>query len=424
MTLKLAVIGGGWAGCAAAVQAIDEAHDVTLFEMAGQLGGRARRVDVEGFPLDNGQHIMIGAYTETLRLMRQVGVKTTIELLRSPLRLVYADGKGLQLEPGRPLPSLLRAIALNSDWRWRDRVALLYAATTWAMRGFRCSPNLSVAQLCTGLPEKVRGDLIDPLCVAALNTPAEQADATVFLRVLKDALMAGGGSSDLLLPRTNLSALFPDAAKTWLEHAGATIHLSNRVSRLERGEHLWHVDGQPFDAVVLACSPSEAARLARPVNGDWADAAAALPYEPIVTVYARGNSTRLPLPMLALRSTTEAPAQFVFDHGLLGGPTGLLAFVVSGAAPWMRLGLQATADAVLAQGERELARYLRPPLRLVRAIVEKRATFLCHPGLKRPPAKVAPSLFAAGDYVAGPYPATLEGAVRAGVWAARQVAAG
>ena len=264
MTLKLAVIGGGWAGCAAAVQAIDEAHDVTLFEMAGQLGGRARRVDVEGFPLDNGQHIMIGAYTETLRLMRQVGVKTTIELLRSPLRLVYADGKGLQLEPGRPLPSLLRAIALNSDWRWRDRVALLYAATTWAMRGFRCSPNLSVAQLCAGLPEKVRADLIDPLCVAALNTPAEQADATVFLRVLKDALMAGGGSSDLLLPRTNLSALFPDAAKTWLEHAGATIHLSNRVSRLERGEHLWHVDGQPFDAVVLACSPFRGGALGSP----------------------------------------------------------------------------------------------------------------------------------------------------------------
>jgi hydroxysqualene dehydroxylase len=128
----------------------------------------------------------------------------------------------------------------------------------------------------------------------------------------------------------------------------------------------------------------------------------------------------LPLPMLALRSSDTAPAQYVFDRGLLGGPTGLLAFVVSGAAAWVAQGLDATAQAVLTQAQAELSRYLRPPLRLVRSIVERRATFLCEPALQRPASAIAPGLWAAGDYIAGPYPATLEGAVRCGVAAAQE----
>lgn len=423
MAKKLAVIGGGWAGCAAAVQGADEGHDVTLFEMAGQLGGRARRVDVEGFPLDNGQHIMIGAYTETLRLMRQVGVKTTLDLLRTPLRVTYADGTGLFMEPGHPLVALVRAVLRYPGWGWRDKLSLLTASTSWAARGFQCPREWTVARLCSRLPSRVRDELLDPLCVAALNTPADQASAVVFLRVLKDALFGGPGASDLLLPRTNLSTLFPDAAAEWLLQAGATLHLSRRVMALTADGNGWRVDGERFDAVVVASSPVEAARLLQPIAPDWAAAAAALPFEPIITVYARGDGTRLPAPMLALRSGPQAPAQFVFDHGQLDGPVGLLAFVVSGAGPWAEQGLEATSRAVLVQAGHELGRFFRPPLRVVRTMIEKRATFLCRPGLQRPAARIAPQLWAAGDYVAGPYPATLEGAVRAGVHAARHVLA-
>jgi squalene-associated FAD-dependent desaturase len=423
MANKLAVIGGGWAGCAAAVQGADEGHDVTLFEMAGQLGGRARRVDVEGFPLDNGQHIMIGAYTDTLRLMRQVGVKTTLDLLRTPLRVTYADGTGLFLEPGHPLAALVRAVLRYPGWRWRDKASLLAASMSWAVRGFACPADWSVARLCARLPARVRSDLLDPLCVAALNTPAEQASASVFLRVLKDALFGGPGASDLLLPRTNLSTLFPDAAAEWLLQAGATVHLSRRVMALTPDGNAWRVDGERFDAVIVASSPVEAARLVHPIAPAWAATTEALPFEPIITVYARGDGTRLPAPMLALRNGPQAPAQFVFDHGQLDGPVGLLAFVISGARPWAERGLEATGRAVLAQADQELGRFFRPPLRVVRTMIEKRATFLCRPGLPRPPAQVAPRLWAAGDYVQGPYPATLEGAVRAGVHAARHALA-
>lgn len=411
---SLAVIGGGWAGCAAAIRAIDLGLDVTLFEMAPQLGGRARRVDVDGLPLDNGQHILIGAYTECLRLMKQVGVRTTLSLLRAPLQLVYADGSGLRLPPGHPVPALLRGILGYPGWTWRDRWSLLRSAAGWALRSYRCPAHLSVAQLCAGMTPRVRDEFIDPLCVAALNTPSQQASGMVFLRVLHDALFSGAGASDLLLPRTDLSALFPDPAGAWLADTGAQVHTGRRVMHLAPRGAGWEVDGQPFDAVVLACSPVEAARLAEPVSPEWARCTRALPFEPIVTVYARAPSARLPRPMMPLRARADAPAQFVFDHGQLSDRTDLLAFVISGAADWVARGMPATVRAVFAQAESELARYIASPLSVVCTLVDKRATFLCRPGLQRPATHLASGLAAAGDYVDGPYPATLEGAVRSG----------
>jgi hypothetical protein len=145
----------------------------------------------------------------------------------------------------------------------------------------------------------------------------------------------------------------------------------------------------------------------------WAGEAAALRFEAIATVYAWAPLARLPLPMLALRSSAAAPAQFVFDRGALGGPAGLLAFVVSAAAG-DRQSLQAN---VLAQAQAQLGLTLQA----VQTVVEKRATFACTPGLMRPTQQIAPGLLACGDYVAGPYPATLEGAVMSGTAAIRSL---
>jgi hypothetical protein len=136
-------------------------------------------------------------------------------------------------------------------------------------------------------------------------------------------------------------------------------------------------------------------------------------FEAIATVYAWAPAARLPHPMLALRATAQAPAQFVFDRGQLGGPSGLLAFVVS-ASTGSREEVQA---AVLAQAAQQLAPLDLPRLQPVQTVIEKQATFACTPGLLRPAQVIAPGLLAAGDYVEGPYPATLEGAVRSG-WAA------
>lgn len=399
---RVAVVGAGWAGLAAAVRATEAGHAVSLFEMAPQAGGRARSVDG---CWDNGQHILIGAYSRTLALMRHVGADPDALLARLPLVLRYPDGRGLQAPPGRPIPAFVRAVAGARGWTWGDRLALLAAAGGWAARGFRCDPSLTADALCGRLPPRVRALLIDPLCVAALNTPAREASAAVLLRVLRDALFSGPGSADLLLPRRPLGELLPAPALRWLAARGAALHSGRRVTTLAG------LSGH--DAVILACSAHEAARLAAEVAPAWATRAAGLRYEPIVTVYLRAPGARFGAPMLALEEGPDAPAQFAFDHGALGAEAGRFAFVVSGARPWVERGLDATAAAVLRQAAK-----LLPGAHVERVLAEKRATFRCTPSLDRPPMRVAAGVLAAGDYVEGPYPATLEGAVRAGEAAA------
>ena len=409
----VAVVGGGWAGLAAAVEATRLGHHVTLFEMAPQLGGRARGVEIDGLVLDNGQHILIGAYSATLALMRIVGVDVGAALLRTPLRLTGPDGSGLHLEAGAPIAAFTRAVLAQRRWTVADRLALLAAASGWALRRFRCSDEITVAELTVRLPPAIRAQLIEPLCVAALNTPAAEASARVFLRVLKDALFSGAGSADLLLPRVSLSALLPEPARRSL--AGVQVRLHTRVTSLRARGDAWLVDGERFDRAVLAATPTESARLAADIAPAWARSVAALRYEPIVTVYAQCDDSRLPAPMLALHSDTRSPAQFVFDRGQLGGPRGLLAFVVSGAQTWVDQGLELTTQATLGQARAALSEHLRAPPRAVHTIAEKRATFRCTPGMHRPTSRIATGLLAAGDYIDGPYPATLEGAVRSGL---------
>lgn len=411
--MKAAIVGGGWAGIAAAVALADAGHEITVFEMAPQLGGRARSVAGEP-PYDNGQHILIGAYRDSLALMRRLGVDPEQVLKRLPLALPYPGEPGLRLPPGSPLISFTRGVLAHRGWPWTARLGLLMAAGGWLARGFRCDPKLSVAQLCAGLPAAVMRDLVEPLCVAALNTPAPQASAQVFLRVLKDALFSGAGSADLLLPRRPLSELLAGPASAWL---GERLRLGRRVQKIEPG---WRVDDEAFDGVVLACTSVEAARLSADIAPSWSTKAQALGYQPIITVYLSSPGSALPAPMLALREGPDAPAQFIFDHGQLGGASGRFACVVSGAASWVERG--GCAEAVLAQALRELS-WATPPV-IDKVLTEKRATFACTPGLARPPAQIAPGLWAAGDYIDGPYPATLEGAVRAGLAAAQGVGTG
>lgn len=138
-------------------------------------------------------------------------------------------------------------------------------------------------------------------------------------------------------------------------------------------------------------------------------------YEPIITVYLECMGARLPCPMMALVETSDAPAQFAFDHGALGVSQGVFAFVVSGARRWVERGLEATGQAVLAQATAAFEPGVWPSApRLIRVMAEKRATFSCTPDLHRPGRAIAHRLVGAGDYIEGPYPATLEGAVRSG----------
>jgi len=425
---RVAVIGGGWAGLSAAVSATQAGHHVTLFEMAAQLGGRARQVvHSPALALDNGQHILIGAYSQTLSLMRQVGADPDRLLLRRPLALVGPEGEGLRLGPGAPALAFVRAVLARRGWPLRERIGLLTAALRWRLGGFTADPQMTVAELTRGLAPSIQAALIEPLCVAALNTPAARASASVFLRVLRDALFSGPGSADLLLPRVPLSELLPAPAARWLSAAGADLRSGHRAMTLTARPTGWRLDHEDFDAVVLACTAPEAARLCQPHAPAWAGLAQGFEYEPIVTVYLRSPGTRLAQPMTTLVAGANAPAQFAFDLGAIDGAgarDGIFAFVVSGAHDWVERGLEACADATLHQARTVFSREWREAPTVLRTLAERRATFLCSPALVRPPVGVAAGLAAAGDYTEGPYPATLEGAVRSGAAAIRWLGAG
>jgi len=434
--MKLAIVGAGWAGMAAAVGAIRAGHAVTVFEAARAVGGRARALpcvlpDGTSAVLDNGQHILIGAYSETLAMMRTVGVDPERALLRLPLNLRFPDGAGVQCPPWPAPLDVFAGVLRARGWTTRDKAALLRTALGWRLAGFSCAADATVAALCAGLTPTVLRELVEPLCVSALNTPARSASAQVFLRVLRDALFGASGSSNLLLPRVDLSALFPAAAARWAALRGAILHLGRRVTELAADGPRWVIQGATFDAVLLATAANDAAHLLEASRHAvaqtdaaawtrWSTTAAALEHRAITTVYAWGQGVRLAAPMLALRSgaamAEEAPAQFVFDRGQLDGPPGLLAFVISDSDAEREV-LQGR---VLFQARRQLG----CKLQVVQTVAEKRATFACTPALQRPTLRIAPGLLACADYVEGPYPATLEGAVRAAGAAVQALASG
>lgn len=406
------IVGAGWAGLSAAVAAIQQGWQVSLYEAAAIPGGRARALSqtFAGHALDNGQHLLIGAYRQTLQLMRAVGVTPEDVLQRLPLDLRDVQGHGLQL-PDWPAPlNVLAGICKARAWTWHDKTQLLKACWQWQRMKFCCDANWTVNDLNhhAALTDRVVAQLIEPLCLSALNTPMDQASACVFLRVLHDALLDGPGSSDLLIPRVDLGRVFPRACLSWLAAQGADIHLGQRLDAHDIAQRLAHSDAH--HTVLMACPSWEAARLVSHHQPAWAAQAQALTTEAIATVYLHSTGATfqgLGRPMVALHSHAQAPAQFVFDRGMLNGQPSLLAAVVSAS--------QGTREELSQQVRQQVAQQLGvSSLEVVQTVVEKRATLACTPGLHRPEAFIAPRLWACGDYIAGPYPSTLEGAVRSG----------
>jgi squalene-associated FAD-dependent desaturase len=425
-TPRIAVIGGGWAGLAAAVELCRHGAGVTLFEAARQLGGRARSVAADGHTLDNGQHILIGAYHETLRLMRTVGADPERCLKRLALDLRYpATGFRLRLPDAQWLPARLRlaiglitasACSLAEKWAAARFMGFLQACD------FRLAADCPVSELLDrhGQRGSLRRYLWEPLCLAALNTAAENASAQIFVNVLRDSLGGGRTDSDLLLPAADIDQVFPNAAAAFIAARGGTIRLSTRIEAIDLP---LAIDGEVFDDVILAVAPQHAAGLLAG-HGETAALAqllAAYQYEPIATVYAGYPPTlRLPCPMLGLGDRSDAGVgQWVFDRGALGAAPGVMGFVLS--AHGQRSDGSALLEALHAELEAALGRKLPPPS-WHRVIDERRATFSCRPDLPRPSARTPrPGLWLAGDYTCAGYPATLEGAVRSGVTAARAV---
>jgi len=427
-----AIVGGGWAGCAAAAQLTVAGANVTLFEAAAELGGRGRRVALEldgvTHTLDNGQHLMIGAYSAIAEVLATVGIDIDRLVERRPFELSYPDG--FRITASRlPAPwHLVTALLGARGLAWRDRWSMTRLLRALEAARWQVGPDRDAASWLAGhgQGDTVIARIWRPLCIAALNTPLSEASAQVFANVLRDSLGADSAASMLWLPRSDLSALLPEAVERFVSAHGGAVQRGSRVETIGPAENGFLLEpglGR-FDAVVYSAPPAQLGRVApafAPVLSDALEAIRHFDYQPICTVYLKYD-VDVPLPRGFTALLDDAGqrdyGQWVFDRGALDPANRrVVAVVVSASGAHDDEPLSALCDAVARQLTRELG---FPAPCAARAVVEKRATLAARPGLQRPPnATLVPGFVLAGDWTHSDYPSTLESAVRSGHAAAR-----
>ena len=432
-TKKVAIIGGGVAGLAAAAKLCQRGIAVTLFEAAPQLGGRARAFDYKGIELDNGQHILLGAYHQMLALLKLAGVAEQDVLLRVPLQfnmLNLLNKKPYLIKPIAALPAPLHFLAgliFAKGFSLIDKFAAIKLLVWMRLNNFKLENDTVLNGFL--MAKKQTPTLItalwEPLCLAALNTPIAQASTQVFLNVLRDSFAKHKTDSDFLLPRVDLSKLLAEPLARYIKQHGGEVLTSTPVTNIKQTSNGFNLDfaGKtlPFSHVILAVAPHQLNEIQISSQPPFQlTHTQHFTYQVITTVYLQfSTQTKLPEPMQGL---VGGVCQWVFDRGQICGQHGLIAVIIS--AHQKTQTNQALIDTVLA----ELA-FLKldlterkNKLRWQKIITEKFATFSCDANLQRPSSLTEIAhLYLAGDYVAGDYPATIEGAVLCGISIASQI---
>ncbi len=434
MSTPVHIIGAGWAGLAAAVSLTHRGKKVIVHEAAKQVGGRARSVQYHQYTVDNGQHLLIGAYSETLRLLKMVGQCPYAKFKRIPLFLSVRDKHGHSVElkaPRLPAPlHLLYALLSASGLSLRDRLAAVRFGLQLKKYHYQLAQDIPVAELFrqTRQTDTLIRQLWEPLCLSTLNTPIEQASANVFMRVFRDAFTRHYHDADLMLPITDLSNTFPDAAVNYIHSKGGEVRLQSRLEKLHiknnRIEQLVmrhnnHQHEITANTVILAMAPQHLQKLLATVPQLQALQQQLQPvtYQPIVTVYLQ-YPAEIQMNKL-MQGLSDSISQWVFDRGQLCKQPGLFSVVISADGKHMQMNDQQ----LIARVQKEIAQLFTKPPTLQDAFVirEKRATFSCDIGSNtlRPDNKTTvDGILLAGDYTATGYPATLEGAVRSALRAA------
>ncbi len=427
---NVTIVGGGWAGLATAVELCQHGVPVTLIEAARQLGGRARCVAFDAERVDNGQHLMIGAYRETLRLLSLVHAPAPVRRCLQ-LRMHTPAAEFSLTAPALPAPLHLVAALLNARGiNAHERRGALQFCVALALRRFQLAQDISLAQLLAQHRQTPRliECLWEPLCLATLNTPINEASAQVFLTVLRDAFARRRADSDLLFAATDLGQTFPAPALEFIEQHGGRVILGERVTDLHiadgaieavAGAQHTHISHH----VVLAAPAYATARLLAPhaLLQTIAHKLEQFHYEPICTVYLRyAAHVTLNADMVGFTGTLT---QWLIDRAHCDQP-GLMAAVISARGSHMDLSNEELTQRVRDEIARCYPAWPAPYSSMV--IREKRATFACRVGINAlRPSNATPvrGLWLAGDYTSTGYPATLEGAVRSGVECARQILA-
>lgn len=400
--MRVAVVGGGLAGLAAALDLVDAGHEVTLHEARPTLGGAVQtlpeREDDPQPPPDNGQHIALGCFGEYLRFLARIGESGSVLRERLALPVIGEDGTAAAIEPS--LPALLRYGHLPL----RDRLRI--PLVTARCRGAQPREGETFGELLRrlGTSDAAVERFWDVFVRPALNLPADEADAEAGLFTVRTALLGPRANSDLVLPLKPLGWMHGDAAGRALEAAGAFVLTDARVASL---------DELDADGVVVAVPPRESARLLGEPDPGLEDS-------PIVSVHLWFDRQLLRQPLAALLSSD---AHWVFDRGALTGHRPergqYLTVVASGVPELLEIRGRGLVDRIAGQlterlGDAELlwSRVSREPY----------ATVALRPGVARPGVETTlPHVARAGTWTDTGWPATMESAIRSGRTAAQHL---
>jgi squalene-associated FAD-dependent desaturase len=443
------VIGGGFAGLAAAIWLQERRHEVVLLERRGMLGGRATssRDAVSGEDVDNGTHLMVGAYAATLGLVRRAGAGALL-LEQDRLRLEWLDERGVTALDCPPLVAPLHLLVGLLGLRVPLRVKLDAVRLGLAVRFGRRPEGLTLAQYLErcGQSAAARRLVWDPLALAILNESPERAAAVLFHRVYQEAFLRDARASRLVFLRCGWGVLAERLAR-YFEARGGVVRRGVRAESLAlaggrvagvavvaraRGREAITAglggerQALPADAVVCALPPPAVHGL---LAEEWRsqppfDALPRFSASPIVSIEVWLDRVVVEQLMLGLH---DCEMEWLFDKGRLHGRSGApqhLAFIVSAA---FRSAAKSNQE-LLAAAETALRRHFpaMAEARITRGLVrrEPAATFASTPELEAlRPGPVTPiaGFYLAGDWTATGLPATIEGAVRSGERAAQAV---
>lgn len=442
MIREVLIIGGGFAGLAAGRELASAAVRVHLLERNPHLGGRARSFTdaATGSVVDNGQHILMGAYQETIRFLETIGTLDRVRFQPSlEVHFVERERGVTRLRcPSLPAPWHLLAGVLSSNsftWREKVQIARLGRALDTRLPTRNGIERLTVEEWLThlGQSESLRRNFWDLFSIAAMNEDPRRASAALFRRVLELGLFHSPEYSRIGVPRTGLSDCYTDAASAYIEKRGGTVELGRSVSALVirdgfcRGVRL--ADGETLEATAVVSAVP------------WFDFVRMLPEDvlrsdavflnllglrpaPIISINLWFDRSITGLEFVGLRGTT---VQWLFNRGkVCGTGENLVSLVLSGAHEY----IDRTKDELIAVALSDL-RDLFPLARKAtvehsQVIKERFATFSPTPEIEPlRPTTVTPvrSLYLAGDWTATGLPATIEGAVQSGHAAAEAVLA-
>ncbi len=384
------IVGAGLAGLSCALAAADAGHRVVVHEGARQAGGRSRSwpEPTLGRIVDNGTHMVVGANQAVFDYLKRIGSENS--LMRGPAAFPMLDlrtGRTWTATPLRLLGSVL--------------------ASMWRMPKSQDGP-ISAA---LGRSKNYRR-FWDPLALAVMNTPADQASALVFRRVLARTLWRSQTASQPWLVKEGLSESFIVPALAALEKAGAIVRLNDPLRALERDGA--RVTRLVFDSETIELDADDKVVLATPwvVARGFLPALPDLPASPIVNVHFRMAVPPAPPNKLGFLGLLGGTGEWMFVRG------DVISVTISGAAKVIDLAGEDIAALVWQDVARALS--IETPPVATRVIKEKRATLFHTPEVEalRPAPRFGDNLILAGDWTATGLPCTLEGALTSGAVAA------